>query len=150
MRYRAEIQLLHPSKKKWTLYKSFEKKIVNLVNKHGITIINIFYDDEIFLKTIIFDDINKDENKNVIFEIGYFLGHHNLKEKIISLIEILPTVKKIKYVIQLVDSTPTKWTKYMAMEPEIQKLAEDGDITRENVFYYSKDNSLSLFGCDIS
>ena len=88
--------------------------------------------------------INKDENKNVIIEIGYFLGHHNLKEKIISLIEILPTVKKIKYVIQLVDSTPTKWTKYMAMEPEIQKLAEDGDITRENVFYYSKDNSLSL------
>ena len=144
MRYRSEIKLLHSSKKKWALYKSFEKKIVKLVNKHGITIINIVYDDNLFTKTVIFDDINEGENKNVIIEIGFFLGHYNLKENIVSFIEILPTVKKIKYVIKLIDSTPAKWTKYMAMEPEIQKLAEDEDIIRENVFYYSKDNSLSL------
>ena len=144
MRYRAEIQLFHTSKKKWALYKSFEKKIINLVKKHGITIINIIYDDELFIKTIIFDDINEGEDKNVIIELGYFLGCQNLKENIISLIEILPTVKKIKYVIKLIDSTSTKWAKYINLDPKIQKFAEDEDIVRQNVIYNSKDKTVSL------
>ena len=143
-RYRAEIQLFHASKKKWVLYKSFEKKIINLVKKHGITIINIVYDDELFIKTIIFDDINEGEDKNVIIELGYFIGCQNLKENIIDLIEILPTVKKIKYVVKLIDSTPTKWAKFIALEPNIQKFAKDEDILRENVIYNSKDKTLSL------
>ena len=143
-RYRAEIQLFHASNKKWVLYKSFEKKIINLVKKHGITIINIVYDDELFIKTIIFDDINEGEDKNVIIELGYFIGCQNLKENIIDLIEILPTVKKIKYVVKLIDSTPTKWAKFIALEPNIQKFAKDEDILRENVIYNSKDKTLSL------
>ena len=82
--------------------------------------------------------------KNVIIELGYFLGHYNLKENIASLIEILPTVKKIKYVIKLVDSTPAKWAKFVASEPDFQKFAEEENIVRENVVYNHEDYRLSV------
>ena len=143
-RYKTIVQLINPTKKKWVLFKSIERKIVNLVKTHGVTIIKTVNDDELFIKTIIFDDINEGEDKNVIIELGYFIGCQNLKENIINFIEIIPTLKKIKYVIKLIDSTPTKWAKYIALEPKIQKFAEDEDILRENVIYNSKDKTLSL------
>ena len=76
--------------------------------------------------------------------MGNFLGSHNLKMNIISRIEILPTVKKINYLIKLIDSTPAKWDKYLASEPYIQKFAEDGNIVRENITYNQNDSSLSV------
>ena len=63
MRYRTDIQLLAPTKKKWALYKSIDKKIVNLLKKHGVTLIKTVYDDELFIKTIIFENINEGEIK---------------------------------------------------------------------------------------
>ena len=98
-RYRTRIKLINPTKKKWALFKSIDGKIVNLVKKHGVTITKTVYDDELFIKTIIFDDINESGNQNVIFGVGNILGSHNLKMNIISRIEILPTVTKIKYLI---------------------------------------------------
>ena len=76
--------------------------------------------------------------------MGNFLGSHNLKMNIISRIEILPTVKKIKYLIKLIDSTPAKWEKYLASEAYIQKFAEDGNIVREHITYNQNDSSLSV------
>ena len=58
IRYRHEVQLLNPTKIKWSLFKSIDRKIVNLVKKHGITTIKTFYKDDVFIKIVIFDDIN--------------------------------------------------------------------------------------------
>jgi len=144
MRYKTEIQLLNPTNKKWDLYKSIDKKIVNLLNKHGINIIKSVYDNKLFIKTILLNDNNDVENKIAIFEEGNLLGNHKLKMKIISRIEVLPTVKKIKYLIKLTESTPYKWTKYLASELHINKLANDENIVRENIFYNKKDFTLSV------
>ena len=144
MRYRTEIQLLNPTNKKWDLYKSIDKKIVNLLKKHGVNIIKSVYDNKLFIKTILLNDNNDVESKIAIFEEGNFLGNHKLKMKIISRVEVIPTVKKIKYLIKLTDSTPDKWTKYLASEPHIKKFAKNENIVRENIIYNQKHCTLSV------
>ena len=145
IRYRHEVQLLNPTKKKWSLFKSIDRKNVNLVKKHGITTIKILYKDDLFIKTVIFEDINDGNNQNVIlFKVGTLLGKHNIGLNINSMLEVVPTVKKIKYIIKLINSTPDKWAKYIALEPKIQKFAEDENIVIKNVIYNHKDKTLSL------
>ena len=73
-RYKTIVQLINPTKKKWALFKSIDRKIKNLVKKHGVTIIETIYDDLLFIKTIIFNDINEGESKNVIFDVGCYKG----------------------------------------------------------------------------
>ena len=143
-RYRSEIQLINPTKKKWDLFKSIDGEIVNLVKKHGVTLIKTVYEDELFIKTIIFDDINEGENINVVFEVGNFLGSHNLKMNIIKMIEIIPTVKKIKYVIKLIDSTPEKWKKFLDSESYIKNISEEENIVRDYITYNHNDSTLSV------
>ena len=133
MKYRIEAQLLNPTNKKWALYKSLNRQIEEIANKEGVTVLKTEYDNKLFIKIMIYETNNDGETGKVLFEVGNYLGYHNLKINIISRIEILSTVKKIKYVIKLIDSTPAKWRKYIALEPKIQKFAEDEDILRENV-----------------
>ena len=142
-RYKTIVQLINPTKKKWVLFKSIERKIVNLVKTHGVTIIKTVNGDELFIKTIIFDDINEGENKNVIFEVGNFLGSHNLKINFISMIEIFP-IKKIKYKIGLLNPTPKKWKLFKSMELHIKKHAEEEKVIREDVKYDNKNQTLSV------
>jgi len=146
MRYRTEAQLLNPTKKNWALYKSLARQIEEIVNKHGLTVIKTEYNIELFVKSIIFETNNVSEIDIYLFafEVGNFLGHHKLNINIISNIEVLPTVKKIKYVIKLVDSTPAKWAKFVASESDVQKFAEEVNIVRENVVYNHEDYRLSL------
>ena len=61
MRYRTEAQLLNPTKKNWVLYKSLARQIEEIVNKHGLTVIKTEYDNELFVKSIIFETNNVDE-----------------------------------------------------------------------------------------
>ena len=143
-RYRTEIQLINPSKKKWDLYKSIDGEIVNLVKKHGVTIIKTVYDEELFIKSTIYDDINEGENINLTFKEGIFLGSHNLEMNIINMIEILPNVKKIKYLIRLIDSTPEKWDKYLDTDSTIEKMGKDEKIIRRNVIYNQNKSTLSV------
>ena len=75
IRYLHEVQLLNPTKKKWSLFKSIDRKIVNLVKKHGLTTIKTFYKDDLFIKIVIFDDISDVKNHDLIFfKVGNFLG----------------------------------------------------------------------------
>jgi hypothetical protein len=144
-RYRHEFQLLNPTKRKWSLFKSIDRKIVNLVKKHGITIIKTLYKDDLFIKIVIFDDINDGKNRDVIlFKVGNLLGNHKTELNIISMLEVVPTVKIVKYIIKLIDSTPKKWAKYIALEPKIKKFAEDENILIKNLIYNHKDKTLSL------
>ena len=136
-RYKTIVQLINPTKKKWVLFKSIERKIVNLVKTHGVTIIKSVYDDELFIKTIIFDDFNEGENNTVIFEVGNFLGSHNIKINIISMIEIFP-IKKIKYKIGLLNPTPKKWKLFKSMELHIKKHAEEEKVIREEEVQYPR------------
>ena len=86
IRYRHEVQLLNPTKKKWSLFKSIDRKIVNLVKKHGLTTIKTFYKDDLFIKIVIFDDINDGKNRDVIlFKMGNLLGNHKIELNIISI-----------------------------------------------------------------
>ena len=142
-RYKTIVQLINPTKKKWVLFKSIERKIVNLVKTHGVTIIKTVNDDELFIKTIIFDDFNEGENNTVIFEVGNFLGSHNIKINIISMIEIFP-IKKIKYKIGLLNPTPKKWKLFKSMELHIKKHAEEEKVIREDVKYDNKNQTLSV------
>tara|TARA_B100001146_G_C16153889_1_gene422482 strand:+ start:618 stop:1262 length:645 start_codon:yes stop_codon:yes gene_type:complete len=144
-RYRHEVQLLNPTKKKWSLFKSIDRKIVNLVKKHGLKTINTFYKDDLFIKIVIFDDISDAKNHDLIFfKVGNFLGKHNIELKIISILEILPIVKKIKYLIKLVDSTPEKWAKYLDSDSTIEKMGKDEKIIRRNVIYNQNKSTLSV------
>ena len=145
IRYRLEVQLLNPTKKKWSLFKSIDRKIVNLVKKHGLITIKTFYNDDLFIKIVIFDDISDAKNHDLIFfKVGNFLGKHNIELKIISILEILPTVKKIKYSIKLLDPTPEKWTKYLDADSTIEKMAKDDKISRKNVIYNQNKSTLSV------
>ena len=145
IRYRLEVQLLNPTKKKWSLFKSIDRKIVNLVKKHGLKTINTFYKDDLFIKIVIFDDISDAKNHDLIFfKVGNFLGKHNIELKIISILEILPIVKKIKYLIKLVDSTPEKWAKYLDSDSTIEKMGKDEKIIRRNVIYNQNKSTLSV------
>ena len=145
IRYRLEVQLLNPTKKKWSLFKSIDRKIVNLVKKHGLKTINTFYKDDLFIKIVIFDDISDAKNHDLIFfKVGTFLGKHNIELKIISILEILPIVKKIKYLIKLVDSTPEKWAKYLDSDSTIEKMGKDEKIIRRNVIYNQNKSTLSV------
>ena len=145
IRYRHEVQLLNPTKKKWSLFKSIDRKIVNLVKKHGLKTINTFYKDDLFIKIVIFDDISDAKNHDLIFfKVGNFLGKHNIELKIISILEILPIVKKIKYLIKLVDSTPEKWAKYLDSDSTIEKMGKDEKIIRRNVIYNQNKSTLSV------
>ena len=84
IRYRLEVQLLNPTKKKWSLFKSIDRKIVNLVKKHGLKTIKTFYKDDLFIKIVIFDDISDDKNHDLIFfKVGNLLGKNNIDLKII-------------------------------------------------------------------
>ena len=144
-RYRHEVQLLNPTKKKWSLFKSIDRKIVNLVKKHGITTLKTFYKDDLFIKIVIFDDISDAKNHDLIFfKVGNFLGKHNIELKIISILEILPIIKKIKYLIKLVDSTPEKWAKYLDSDSTIEKMGKDEKIIRRNVIYNQNKSTLSV------
>ena len=58
MRYRSEAQLLNPTKKKWALYKSLARQIEEIVNKHGLTVIMTEYDNDLFIKSIVFNTNN--------------------------------------------------------------------------------------------
>ena len=146
MRYRTESKLINPTKKQWAKYKSLDRQIEEIVNKHGLTVIRTEYDNDLFIKSIVFNTNNVDEIGIYLFafEVGNFLGHHDLIINIISKIEVLPTVKKIKYVIKLVDSTAEKWDKFVASESDIQKFAEEENIVRENIVYNHVDYNLSL------
>ena len=126
MRYISKAQLLNPTNKKWTLYKSLYALIEEIVKKHGLTLIKTEYDNELFVKSIIFETNNVSEIDIYLFafEVGNFLGRHKLKINVISRIEILPTVEKIKYVIKLVDSTQGNLDKFINSESDIIKLAE--------------------------
>ena len=62
IRYRHEVQLLNPTKKKWSLFKSLDRKIVNLVKIHGLKTIKTFYKDDLFVKVVILDDIKDSIN----------------------------------------------------------------------------------------
>ena len=144
-RYRHEVQLLNPTKKKWSLFKSIDRKIVNLVKKHGLKTINTLYKDDLFIKIVIFDDISDAKNHDLIFfKVGNFLGKHNIELNIISILEILPIVKKIKYLIKLVDSTPEKWAKYLDSDSTIEKMGKDEKIIRRNVIYNQNKSTLSV------
>ena len=145
IRYRHEVQLLNPTKKKWSLFKSIDRKIVNLVKKHGLTTIKTFYKDDLFIKIVIFDDISDDKNHDLIFfKVGNLLGKNNIDLKFISILEILPTVKKIKYSIKLLDPTPEKWAKYLDADFTIEKMAKDEKIIRTNVIYNQNKSTLSV------
>ena len=76
--------------------------------------------------------------------MGNFLGKHNIELKIISILEILPIVKKIKYLIKLVDSTPEKWAKYLDSDSTIEKMGKDEKIIRRNVIYNQNKSTLSV------
>ena len=52
-RYKTAVQLINPTKNKWVLFKSIDRKFINLVKTHGVTIIKSVYDDELFIKIII-------------------------------------------------------------------------------------------------
>jgi len=119
------------------------KKDYKFSKNTKVTIIKTVNDDELFIKTIIFDDINEGENKNVIFEVGNFLGSHNLKINFISMIEIFP-IKKIKYKIGLLNPTPKKWKLFKSMELHIKKHAEEEKVIREDVKYDNKNQTLSV------
>jgi len=144
MRYKTEAQLLDPTKKKWSLYKILDKQIEEIVNKHGLKIIKNEYDNELFVKTIIFESFNDNETNKVTFEVGNILGQNNLKINIISRNEILPTVKKIKYLISLCDPTPEKWKKFLFTEPYRIKLAEEHNVLREYIIYNQNNSTLSV------
>ena len=64
--------------------------------------------------------------------------------KIISILEILPIVKKIKYLIKLVDPTPEKWAKYLDADSTIEKMGKDEKIIRRNVIYNQNKSTLSV------
>ena len=82
--------MINPTKKKWSLFKSIDRKIVNLVKKHGLITIKTFYNDDLFIKIVILDDISDAENHNLIFfKVGNLLGKHNIELKIISILEII-------------------------------------------------------------
>ena len=145
IRYRHEVQLINPTKKKWFLFKSIDRKIVNLLKKHGLTTIKTFYRDDLFIKIVIFDDISDDKNHDLIFfKVGNLLGKNNIDLKIISILEILPTVKKMKYSIKLLDPTPEKWAKYLDSDSTIEKMAIDEQIIRTNAIYNQNKSTLSV------
>ena len=146
MRYRTEAQLINPTKKQWAKYKSLDRQIEEIVNKHGLTVIRTEYDNDLFIKSIVFNTNNVDEIGIYLFafEVGNFLGRNKLKINVISRIEILPTVEKIRYVIKLVDSTQRNWDKFINSESDIMKFAEEENVVRENVVYNHEDYSLSV------
>ena len=93
IRYRHEVQLLNPTKIKWSLLKSIDRKIVNLVKKHGITTIKTFYKDDVFIKIVIFDDINDGKYRDVIlFKVGNLLGRHKIELNIINMLDVFTTI----------------------------------------------------------
>ena len=145
IRYRHEVQLLNPTKRKWSLFKSIDGKIVNLVKKHGITTINTFYKDDLFIKIVIFDDINDGKNQDVIlFKVGTLLGKHNIELNIINMLEVFTTINKVKYIIGIVNPTTKNWNLFKTMELHIRKHAKKENVIRDDVKYNDKNRTLSL------
>jgi hypothetical protein len=144
-RYRHEVQLINPTKRKWSLFKSIDRKIVNLVKKHGITIIKTFYRDDLFIKIVIFDDINDGKNRDVIlFKAGNLLGRHNIELNIINMLEVFTTINKVKFKIGIVNPTTKNWNLFKSMELHIRKHAKKENVIRDDVKYNDKNRTLSL------
>ena len=144
-RYIHEVQLLNPTKRKWSLFKSIDRKIVNLVKKHGLITIKTLYKDDLFIKTVIFDDINDGNNQDVIlFKVGNLLGNHNIELNIISMLEVVTTKTKVKYKIGILNPTTKRWNLFKSMEFEISKHAKKENVIREDVKYDERNLTLSL------
>ena len=143
-RYRAEVELLDYTKKKWNLYKSIDKEIEKLVKKNGIKVINVEYNNKLFIKRIIFEALDDDLKDRAFFEVGIFLGNLKLNINIITMVEIIPIVKKIKYLIKLIDPTYEKWSKFKDADKQIREFAKAQNILRNNVIFNNEDYSLSL------
>lgn len=145
IRYRHEVQLLNPTKIKWSLFKSIDRKIVNLVKKHGITTIKTFYKDDVFIKIVIFDDINDGKYRDVIlFKVGNLLGRHKIELNIINMLEVFTTINKVKYKIGIVNPTTKNWNLFKTMELHIRKHAKKENVIRDDVKYNDKNRTLSL------
>ena len=143
-RYRAEVELLDYTEKRWNLYKSIDKEIEKLVKKNGIKVINIEYNNKLFIKRIIFEALDDDLKDRAFFEVGIFLGNLKLNINIITMVEIIPIVKKIKYLIKLIDPTYEKWSKFKDADKQIREFAKAQNILRNNVIFNNEDYSLSL------
>ena len=145
IRYRHEVQLLNPTKIKWSQFKSIDRKIVNLVKKHGLTTIKTFYKDDVFIKIVIFDDINDGKYRDVIlFKVGNLLGRHKIELNIINMLEVFTTINKVKYKIGIVNPTTKNWNLFKTMELHIRKHAKKENVIRDDVKYNDKNRTLSL------
>ena len=146
---RFELQLSNNTEKNWAIWKSLESKMRNYAIQFWIDEFDLEYDDENFIKKVSLRYKSEKQLCQLQMEAALCAGRYGLEIEMISrkLLECSNfehSNKTIKYLIKLIDPTPENWVKFLASEPDIQKMAEDENIIRKNAVYNQEDYSISV------